>query len=77
MDGAVTFEGVAASGFGELMKIAPIVTVLLLVIFCLCWFVKSLLQDARDERKLNRDALVSNTAVIAELKELIRGAINR
>lgn len=70
-------EGAAAGGVSDLMKISPVVTILVLVIMALGWFIRSLLSDARDERKLNRDALTNSTAVIAELKELVRGAIHR
>lgn len=72
-----TIEQAAAGGFAELMHISPLTTVLILIIMGLCWFIRSLLQDARDERKLNRDALTNSTAVIAELKELIRSAIQK
>lgn len=72
-----TIEGAAADGFASLMSLSPVVTILILVIMGLCWFIKSLLQDARDERKLNRDALNNSTAVIAELKELVRSALHR
>lgn len=68
-------EQAASTGFASLMTISPLVTVLVLFIMGLCWFIKGLLQDARDERKLTRDALVANTSVIAELKEMIRIAI--
>lgn len=70
-------EQVAAGGLNNLMSISPVVTILVLVVMGLCWFIRGLLQDARDERKLNRDALTGSTSVIAELKEMIRGAIHR
>jgi hypothetical protein len=72
-----SIEASAASGIADLMKISPLTTLLILIIMGLCWFIKSLLQDARDERKLNRDALINSTAVIAELKELIRNALSK
>lgn len=78
MDAAATntnIEQAASNGLGSLMNITPLVTVLVLIVMGLCWFIKGLLQDARDERKLTRDALVNNTSVIAELKEMIRIAI--
>lgn len=77
MEPTVAIGQAAAGGFSDLMKISPLTTVLVLIILGLCWFIKSLLQDARDERKLNRDALMNSTSVIAELKELIRSAIHK
>lgn len=71
------FEATAAGGLGGLMEIHPVVSILILVIMGLCWFIKGLLQDARDERKLNRDALIASTVTLTELKELVRNAINR
>lgn len=53
-----------------------IAAVLLLVIMGLMLLVWILLKDARDERKLNRDALVANTAVLARFEEVLRTAIN-
>jgi hypothetical protein len=71
-----TIEGTVAEGVSSLLSLSPIVTELVLTIICLLWFIKFLLTDAREERKLNREALNNSTAVIAELKEMIRGAIN-
>jgi hypothetical protein len=70
-------ENTAANGLAGLMAVSPLTTVLVLVIMGLCWFIKSLLQDARDERKLNRDALIASTVTLTELKELVRNAISR
>lgn len=72
-----TLQGVTIDGYADLLHVAPIVTLLIFIILGLCWFIKSLLQDAKCERKLNRDALMANTAVIAEFKEIIRAAIHR
>jgi hypothetical protein len=77
METTTALTSSAANGLNDLMHIAPVVTLLVLIIMGLCWFIRSLLQDARDERKLNRDALTNSTAVIAELKELIRSAIHK
>lgn len=70
-------DAVVSGGFTDLMKLGPVITILCLIIIALCWFIKSLLQDAKEERKLNRDALVSNTQVISEFKELIRNALHQ
>jgi hypothetical protein len=59
-------------GLAELLKLGAVVTVLVLAIVILLWFIRELLRDAKQERQLNRDALVNNTAVLSELKELIR-----
>jgi len=70
-----SLEHAASSGAASLFTLGPIVTILVLAIMGLIWFIKSLLQDARDERKLNRDALVNVTTVITELKEIVRHVI--
>lgn len=67
----------AANGVNSLWNIAPIVTILVLIILALLWFISALLKDAREERTLNRAALQGNTAILSELKELIRGAISK
>lgn len=67
----------AASGVTDLMQITPMITLLILIILALLWFIRSLLIDARTERQLNRDALIGNTAILSELKELIRGAVSK
>lgn len=69
-------EGAAAEGIKSLFGVDPLTTALVLAILALLWFIRFLLLDAREERKLNRDALTNATTVIAELKEMIRGAIN-
>jgi len=76
MDGTqVTMESTIAQGVSSLFGLAPIITVLVLIIVVLCWFIKSLLQDAKEERRLTRDALTGNTAVISEFKEMVRNAL--
>ena len=67
----------AGNGINSLWDIAPVVTVLVLIILALMWFISQLLKDAREERALNREALKGNTVILTELKEVIRGAINR
>lgn len=68
-------EEVITKGVSSLMNLGPLVTLLLLVILGQFWIIKCFIKDAKDERTLNRDALMNNTAVISEFKELIRGAI--
>jgi sensor domain CHASE-containing protein len=68
-------ETVAAAGFSQLMELGAITAVLVLVIIGLCWFITRLLADAKEERRLNREALIHSTEVISELKELIRSAL--
>lgn len=65
-------EQSASKGLSSLMDISPLVTVLVLVIMGLCWFIRGLLQDIRDDRKSMTDALISNTAVITTHNELLR-----
>ena len=69
-------ETVVTAGMGQLMQLGAVVVVLLLVILGLCWFCRALLTDAKEERALTRDALIDNTKVISELKEIIRGALH-
>jgi hypothetical protein len=64
-------------GVKELLSVSPLVTALVLGIICLMWFIKTLLKEAKEERTLNREALINNTAVISEFKELIRNALNK
>lgn len=70
-------EDVIADGIRSLMNISPVTTYMVLSLIVLLVFIKILLNDARAERTLNRDALNNSTAVISELKEMIRGAIHR
>lgn len=70
-------EQVVSGGFTDLMKLAPIITLLCIIVIVMGWFIKSLLADAKEERRLNRDALINNTAVISEFKELVRGLVQK
>lgn len=72
----VGIEEAIGSGLSSLFDISPLTTCLVLVIICLIWFIRFLLIDAREERKLSREALNNATSVISELKEMIRGAIH-
>lgn len=72
-----TIEGTISTGVTSLFGIAPIVTILVLIIIALCWFIRQLLADAKTDRKMVLDVVVSNTAVISEFKEMVRGAINQ
>ena len=72
-----TIEGAVSEGIVSLFDISPITTLLILMIVSLLWFIRHLLIDAKEERHLNRDALNNSTAVISELKELIRGALTK
>lgn len=64
-------------GITDLLNLAPIITVLVLVILGLVFFARSLLKDAKEERTLYRETLTNNTAVMAEFKELIRNALSK
>lgn len=79
MDAApsTSIEAAVGGGLYDLMHINSLTTVLLLIIMGLCWFIRSLLQDARDERQLNRDALNGSTAIISELKGMIYAIVNK
>lgn len=68
-------EGAAANGVNSLWNIAPVVTILVLAIIVLLWFIRNQLLDAKEERKVVRDALTGNTAVLARLEELIRTTV--
>ena len=67
----------AAKGIVSLFEINPLVTVLVLAILALLWLVRYLIQ--RNERQGDKmtEAFIANTAVIAELKEMIRAAISQ
>ncbi len=77
-------EETTAQGLKELLNIAPIVTALVLFILILLFFIRALLKEAKEDKiqarkesELTRNALINNTAVNAELKELVRNALNR
>lgn len=67
----------AADGVTSVMGVSPIVTILMLIILAMAWFIRMLLLDAKEERRVTRDALIGNTAILSELKELIRGAVSK
>jgi len=65
----------ATNGINSLWDIAPVVTVLVLVILMLVYFIRTLLLDAREERNLYRGTLEENTKALTSLQEIIRVAI--
>ena len=69
--------GSATHGLDSLWNLAPIVTVLVLAILALCYFVRALLLDAKEERNLYRQTLMENTKALNSLQEIIRVAISR
>lgn len=73
--GPNTLEAASANGINSLFAINPLTTVLVLAIMGLCWFIKSLMNDLRDAHQKAIDTLVSNTAVMSEMKEMVRAAI--
>lgn len=73
MDG---IAGSATKGLESLWDIAPIVTVLVLVILLLVYFIRALLIDAKEERNLYRGTLEANTKALTSLQEVIRVAIS-
>lgn len=77
MEKTVDLATTVNAGLQSLFTIAPIVTLLVLIVICQLWFIRFLLNEAKEERKLNREALNNSTAVISELKEMIRNAITR
>lgn len=64
-------------GLSDLFDVDTHTTILVFVILLLIWFIRFLLTEAKEERSLNRNALTGSTTVLAELKELIRGAIHK
>lgn len=66
----------ATNGVNSLWDIAPVVTVLVLVILMLVYFVRALLIDAKEERNLYRSTLEANTKALTSLQEVIRVAIS-
>lgn len=65
----------AAKGLNSLWEIAPVVTVLVLAILFLIYFVRALLIDAKEERNIYRATLEANTKALTSLQEVIRVAI--
>lgn len=66
----------AANGLNSLWNLAPIITILLLFILLLLYFVRALLLDAKEERSLYRGTLNENTKALNSLQEVIRVAIS-
>lgn len=77
MESTPTLERAIGGGVSDLLQISPLTSVLIFVVMGLCWFIRSLLQDARNERQLNRDALNGSTAIISELKGMIYAIVNK
>lgn len=75
--GPQTIEAASANGINSLFAINPLTTVLVLAIMGLCWFIRSLMNDLRDAHNKAIDTLVANTAVVSEMKEMVRAAINK
>lgn len=67
----------AASGVKSLFGIAPIVTILVLAVLLLLWFIKSLMKDLKENQNKTTDALISNTAIISSFQEVIRALGNK
>lgn len=65
----------ASRGVDSLWELAPIVTILILIIMVLLYFLRALLLDAKEERSLYRQTLKENTDAFNSLKEIIRVAI--
>jgi len=72
MDG---IANITSKGVNSLLEIAPVVTVLVLAIIALIYFVRALLIDAKEERNLYRSTLEANTKALTSLQEVIRVAI--
>jgi len=74
-DDVTEISGAAAKGIASLFNIDPLVTVLVLAILALLWLVRYLIQRNEKQGDKITDALIENTAVIAEFKEMIRAVI--
>ncbi len=69
--------GAAANGLNSLWHLAPVVTILLLLVMVLIYFLRALLLDAKEERTLYRQTLQENTKAFDSLQEVIRAAISK
>lgn len=56
---------------------SPLVAFMLLVILGLCWFAKYMLSELKEERLENRKIQIQATAVMSEVKEIFRAALNK
>ncbi len=65
-------SGAAAQGIVSLFNIDPLVTVLVLVNIALVWLARYLIQRNEKQNDKVTQALIENTAVIAEFKEMVR-----
>lgn len=71
------FEGAAAQGLTNLMGIAPVITVLVLVLMAMGFLLWKLLVWSREDSQKSRDALNNNTAILSALKETIDHAVRK
>lgn len=69
--------GAAATGLNSLWNLAPIVTILILIILALVYLLRALLLDAKEERSLYRQTLMENTKAFNSLQEIIRVALSK
>ncbi len=62
---------------GKITEQGALVAFMLLVILALAWFVRYLLQRNESQSKVITDALINNTAVISEFKEMVRASLHK
>lgn len=74
-DETTDLSNAAAKGVASLFNIDPLVTVLVLAIMALLWLVRYLIQRNQEQGDKITDALINNTAVVAEFKEMVRALI--
>lgn len=54
-----------------------LIALMLLIILALAWFVKYLINRNDAQNKIVIDALINNTAVISEFKEMVRASLTK
>lgn len=77
MNESVDLTGAAASGVESLFHVNELTTVLVLIILALAWYVRYLILRTEKQGDRITDALIQNTGIISELKEMIRAALNQ
>lgn len=65
-----------SSAASKIVEAGTLFAFMLLVIAGLVSFIMFLMKELRDTRKESTTALVANTAIIAELKEIVRAALH-
>jgi len=62
---------------GKISEAGALCSFMLIVILALAWFVRYLIHRNDAQNKVITDALINNTAVISEFKEMVRASLHK